>query len=217
MHQSLAARIWYQSVRLTLRAFGAFYFRLRYSGEENIPQQGPVLICANHQSHLDPPLVGLGSRRIMNFMARETLFHSRLFGWFIDSINAFPIDLEGASLSGIKQALKLLKGGETVVIFPEGTRSRDGEIGPFRPGVATLALRAKATILPVAIEGAYDAYPRGRKLPRPGIVHVLYGKPILPEEAASLGEEGLLAELERRIRQQQAELRSRPVFAGRKR
>ena len=103
----------------------------------------------------------------MNYLARETLFRFAPLGWLIHSLDAIPIDRDGLGLNGIKESLRRLKRGEMVLIFPEGTRTRDGEMAPFRPGFTVLAARSKAWILPVAIEGAFDAWPRSRKLPRP--------------------------------------------------
>jgi 1-acyl-sn-glycerol-3-phosphate acyltransferase len=151
----------------------------------------------------------------MNYMARDTLFGFAPFRWLIKSLDAIPIDREGLGLSGIKESLRRLKRGEMVVIFPEGTRTRDGRIGPFRPGFSTLAVRSRSAILPVAIEGAFAAWPRWHNLPRPGVIHVQYGPPILPEELAQFSEEELVAEVERRVRALHAEIAGRPGFAKR--
>jgi 1-acyl-sn-glycerol-3-phosphate acyltransferase len=150
----------------------------------------------------------------MNYLARETLFRFAPLGWLIHSLDAIPIDRDGLGLNGIKESLRRLKRGEMVLIFPEGTRTRDGEVAAFRPGFTVLAARSKAWILPVAIEGAFDAWPRSQKLPGRGTIHVSYGKPIPPEEVASYDERELAAEVERRVRQCHAILRKHPAFAG---
>ena len=211
--RSLPARIWYRIVQRVLQLVAVLAYRARYSGVRNIPTEGGVLVVSNHQSHLDPPLAGIGSPRMMGFVARETLFRFAPLGWFIRSVGAFPIDREGVGLSGIKEALKRLKQGEMVVIFPEGTRTRDGEIAPFRPGFTTLAIRSKAAILPMAIDGAYQAWPRSRNWPGLGRIRVHYGVAIAPEEYAGWDERKLLAEVERRVRDCLAELRSREASA----
>jgi len=151
----------------------------------------------------------------MNYLARETLFCFAPLGWLIRTLDAIPIDRDGLGLNGIKESLRRLKRGEMVLIFPEGTRTRDGEIAPFRPGFTALAARSKAWILPVAIEGAFAAWPRSRKLPSLGTIHVVFGKPFPPEEVAGCGERELVAEVERRVRQCQSTLREHPAFAGR--
>ena len=165
--RSLPNRLWYQFLRWLIYLAGMLAYGVRYSGRENIPKTGAVLVVSNHQSHFDPPLVGAGCWRRMNYLARETLFRFAPLGWLIHSLDAIPIDRDGLGLNGIKESLRRLKRGEMVLIFPEGTRTRDGEMAPFRPGFTVLAARSKAWILPVAIEGAFDAWPRSRKLPRP--------------------------------------------------
>jgi 1-acyl-sn-glycerol-3-phosphate acyltransferase len=203
----LLARFWYRFIKAMVQLAAVVVYRVRYSGLHNIPTTGGVLAVSNHQSHLDPPLIGIGCPRPMNYLARSTLFRFAPFGWFIYSIGAIPIDREGVGLSGIKESLKRLKRGEMVLVFPEGTRTHDGEIAPFRPGFTTLAVRAKAAILPVAIEGAYQAFPRGRKLPGWGRVRVYFGDPIPPDAFAGRDEHELVAEVERRVRACQKHLR----------
>ena len=198
--RTLLQRIWYRLLQRFLQIIAIVVYRIRYSGQENIPAEGGVLIVSNHQSHFDPPMVGIGSRRRMNFLARKTLFDFGPLGWIIGSVDAIPIDRDGLGLGGIKESLKRLKRGEMVLIFPEGTRTSDGEIAPFRPGFTTLAVRSHAAILPVAIEGAFQAWPRQRKFPGFGRIRVHYGRPIQPEEYANLDERELLAEVEQRVR-----------------
>lgn len=213
----LSNQLWYRFLRYVARTVWALGYWIRYTGRENIPSEGGVLVVSNHQSHLDPPLVGAGCDRRMNYLARSTLFRFAPFRWLIGSLDAIPIDREGIGLAGIKETLRRLKRGEIVVMFPEGTRTRDGELGPFRPGFTTVAVRSRAAILPVAIEGAFQAWPRWRRLPRWGIIHVHYGVPILPEELRQYDEAGLAAEVRRRVLACQARLRRRPVFARRRR
>ena len=114
---------------------GILAYGVRYSGRANIPKTGAVLVVSNHQSHLDPTLVGAGCDRRMNYLARETLFHFAPLRWLIRSLDAIPIDRDGLGLNGIKESLRRLKRGEMVLIFPEGTRTRDGDVAPFRPGL----------------------------------------------------------------------------------
>ncbi len=209
MSRSLLNRAWYQFWRRVLQVVAVLVYRVRYSGRENIPASGGVLVVSNHQSHLDPPLVGIGCPRQMNYIARETLFDFRPFGWILKSVGGIPIDRDGFGLRGIKESLKLLKKGEMVLIFPEGTRMRDGEIGLFRPGFTTLAARSNAAILPVAIDGAFRVWPRSRKFPGLGKIRVRYGKPIPNAEIAGRDEREVLAEVERRVRECLEQLRCR--------
>jgi 1-acyl-sn-glycerol-3-phosphate acyltransferase len=211
--RSLPSRLWYDLVRRTIHVGGVLAYGLRHSGRRNIPQSGPVLVVSNHQSHFDPPLVGAGCPRRMNYLARETLFDIAPLGWLIRSLDAIPIDREGLGLAGMRESLRRLKRGEMVLIFPEGTRTRDGRIAPFQPGFTALAARSGAAILPVAIEGAYAAWPRWRKLPGPGTIHVQYGLPLGPGEITGRPERELVTEVEQRVRQCHALLRRHPAFA----
>ena len=199
--KSLPSVAWYHLWQRLLQFAAVLVYRVRYYGRENIPASGGVLVVSNHQSHLDPPLVGIGCPRPMNFVARETLFRFAPFGWFIHSVGSIPIDRDGIGLGGIKESLKRLKRGQMVLIFPEGTRTHDGEIAPFRPGFTALAVRSGAAILPVAIDGAFQVWPRWRKFPGRGRIRVRYGVPITPAEIAGRDERELLAEVERRVRQ----------------
>jgi 1-acyl-sn-glycerol-3-phosphate acyltransferase len=211
--RSLAKRVLYDSLKTIMQIVAVLGYRVRHWGLKNIPAKGGVLVVSNHQSLFDPGLVGMASRRRMNYLARKSLFGFAPFGWLIDSLDAIPIDREGIGLSGIKESLRRLKRGEMVLIFPEGTRTVDGEISRFRPGFTALAVRSKAAILPVAIEGAFAAWPRWQMFPRLGTIHIRYGPPILPGEAEGRDERELLAEVERRVRQCHARLRQHPVFA----
>jgi 1-acyl-sn-glycerol-3-phosphate acyltransferase len=191
--------IWYEICRRLLQLVAVVVYRVRYSGQQNIPATGGVLVISNHQSHLDPPLVGIGCWRHMRYIARETLFAYRPFGWLLKSIGAISIDRDGFGIRGIKESLKALKAGEMVLIFPEGTRSSDGEIARFRPGITTLAVRSKAAILPVAIEGAFRVWPRSKRFPGLGRIRVHFGQPIPHDEIAGHDEAEVLAEAERRV------------------
>jgi 1-acyl-sn-glycerol-3-phosphate acyltransferase len=199
MQRTVLNRAWYQLLQRLLQLLAVLVYGVRHWGRENIPGSGGVLVISNHQSHLDPILVGIGCPRLLNYVARTTLFSFAPFAWLIGSVGAFPIDREGMGLGGIKESLKRLKRGEMVLIFPEGRRTGDGAVAPFRPGFTTLAVRSGAAILPVAIEGAFQAWPRWRKFPGRGRVRVCYGAPILPAEFAGRDERELLAEVERRV------------------
>lgn len=214
--RSLPKRLWYELVRYFVQLLGVVVYRVRYTGMRNIPSEGAVLVVSNHQSALDPPLVGMGSPRRMNYLARDTLFGPAPLRWLINSLDAIPVHREGIGLGGIKESLRRLRRGEMVVIFPEGTRTDDGQIAAFRPGFTSLAVRSRAAILPVAIEGAFAVCPRGRRLPGLGRIHVCYGSPIPPEQLDSYDPRELIREVERRVRRCHAELRRHPVFAGRR-
>ncbi|MBN1395943.1 MAG: 1-acyl-sn-glycerol-3-phosphate acyltransferase [Pirellulales bacterium] len=199
--RSIQSRLWYDFLRYLLRLTAVLAFRIRITGWEDIPASGGVLLVSNHQSHLDPPMVGIGCRRRLNFLARQSLFHFAPFRWLIKSLDAIPLDREGIGISGMKESLRRLKRGEMLMIFPEGTRCRDGRIATFMPGFTALARRSGAAILPAAIDGAFAAWPRSRTFPRLGRLRVHYGETISPEEIAAMDEQELLTEVERRVRE----------------
>jgi len=191
--------LWYALSKRILQLFWILVYRVRVTGQEQIPATGAVLLASNHQSHLDPPLIGCCCPRRANYMARVTLFRFAPFGRLIASLGAFPIDRDGVGLAGIKETLRRLRRGEVVVVFPEGTRSPDGEVHPFRPGLAALAGRSNAAIVPVGLAGAFEAWPRNSRFPRRGWIHVHFGPPILPDEVRALDERELVAEVQRRV------------------
>lgn len=197
--RSWPKRLWYDLLWHVCRISAVALFRIRCFGQEHFPAEGGALVCSNHQSHLDPVLVGLASERRLNYLARESLFRLAPFRWLIQSLDAIPIDRDGFGLSGIKETLRRLKRGEAVLLFPEGTRTPDGEIGPLKPGMCALARRSRAPIVPVGIEGAFDAWPRSHWFPRPRVIHLQFGPPLWPEEVAQLDDQQLLAEISRRM------------------
>jgi 1-acyl-sn-glycerol-3-phosphate acyltransferase len=213
--RSLMNHVLYRFLQRILQLIGVLVYHVRYTGWHNIPATGGVLVVSNHQSHLDPPLIGMGCPRMLNYVARKTLFRFAPFGWLLTALGALPIDRDGVGMGGIKESLKRLKRGEMVLIFPEGTRTRDGEMALFRPGFTTLAIRTKSAILPVAVEGAFAVWPRWRTLPGLGTVHIHFGVPLMPADFAGMDERDLLVEVERRVRECHAELRRHPAFQKR--
>jgi 1-acyl-sn-glycerol-3-phosphate acyltransferase len=190
----------YRFLRLIFRLFSVLLFSIRCKGRDHIPADGGALVCANHQSLFDPMLVGVGFNRRLNYLARQTLFRFTLLRWLMQFLDTIPIDREGSGLGGLKETLKRLKRGEMVIMFPEGTRSRDGEVAALKPGFVALARRSGAALLPVGLDGSYDAWPRRVRFPRRARVHVCIGPPLRPELVASLSDDQLVAELEQRIR-----------------
>jgi 1-acyl-sn-glycerol-3-phosphate acyltransferase len=163
-----------------------------------VPANGPLLVLSNHQSHLDPVLLGVACPRQLRAMARKSLFFGPL-GWMIRSLGAVPIDRGGSGISGIKAILTLLKNQEAVIIFPEGTRTRDGLLQSFQPGFAAIARRSNATIVPVAICGAFEAMPRGKVFPRPWPISLVFGPAISTSEIAALSDDELVQLVHERI------------------
>lgn len=168
-------------------------------GHRNVPTRGGVLLVSNHQSFLDPMLATLALPRQCSFMARDSLFVNPFFRRVIESLNAFPVRRGQADLRGIKDALRRLREGYAVLLFPEGTRSDSGRMGPIQPGVALLAQRAGVPVVPMAIDGAYQVWPRERKLPRTGTVRVKYGQPFSAEQVGAMSAEEFVAACRVRI------------------
>ena len=150
-------------------------FRLEGRGVEHVPQQGPVLLVANHSSFLDPPLVGGVAPRPLSFMAKAELFRVPGFGTLIRNLNARPVRREGADAGALRTALRVLQDGGVLLMFPEGTRGPEGVLREPKPGAAMLAVMSGAQVVPVFIEGSGRAWPRGQTLPRPAKVRVTFG------------------------------------------
>ena len=190
---------WYNFLKVMCRVFFVAVYGVRVAGRENVPLAGGLLICSNHQSHFDPVLVGLAVDRRMNYLGRKSLFRFLPLRLLIESVGAIPIERDGFGLAGVKETLRRLKRGEAVLMFPEGTRTLDGEVAPLKPGFAAMARRGRVPLLPVAVDGAFQAWPRTAPLPRPAIIHVVIGAPITPEEIERLADDELMAELQSRI------------------
>jgi 1-acyl-sn-glycerol-3-phosphate acyltransferase len=200
---SWLARRWSDCVFWVAFLTLTFLYSVRVIGRRNLPSKGPVLLVSNHQSMLDPLVIGMASRRYLRYLARDTLFKNRFFAFLIRSVGAVPIDRDFGK-AGLQKTLELLDAEWAVLVFPEGERTHDGELEPFKAGVSLLIKRVKAPIVPVAIAGAYDAWPRGRKLPRlaplflgsnPATLAVSVGKPLDPDQFLNLSREEMLAKL----------------------
>ena len=212
--RSLANRTWQAFLKFSCRLGAVAAFNIRCHGREKVPPGGGALMLSNHQSHLDPVLIGLASDRRLNYVARKTLFRFAPFRWLIKSLDAIAIDREGSGLEGLKETLKRLKRGEIVLLFPEGTRTRDGEVHAMKPGFCAVARRAGVPIFPVAVDGAFDAWPRQRRLPRRAVIHVQFGDPIEVETIKQMDDAQLVAEVERRIRACHARARCARLVAS---
>jgi 1-acyl-sn-glycerol-3-phosphate acyltransferase len=203
--RSFVDRLIYILLNNLFRVLFLFYFRFRVWGSNRYPRSGAALICSNHQSHLDPILIAnsCGSR-YFSFVARESLFRVRYFGALLRILGAFPIDRE-RGLGGIKLTLQRLKRGDPVIIFPEGTRTPDGKLQPFKQGFCAIARRSKVPIVPVAINGAFEAWPKLQWVPRSTAVRLIVGNPIEYEEFKGLGDEELAQLVQDAVEQLQQE------------
>lgn len=170
-------------VRNTVGWFASRLYRVRFIGAENVPAGGAIL-AGNHVSYLDPVLLWAGSVRPAHFMGKIELWETRWLGWCLDNFWVFPVNRAGADREAIMTASRLLGQGELVGIFPEGTRKRENqeELGEAQGGVAFIAMRAGAPIVPVGIAGTDRAWPPGKKIPRLVKVTISYGEPISPDD-----------------------------------
>jgi len=151
------------------------FLRFKKNGDEFIPRDGGVIIASNHAAYIDPPLLGMASPREVYFLAKKELFRIRLFGWFIRTLNAVPISRGGFDRKGLKRSVELLKKGKALVLFPEGTRSKNGKLKEARPGIGKVALEACVPIVPAYIQNSRDLICalKGKKQ-----VSVRFGSPI---------------------------------------
>jgi 1-acyl-sn-glycerol-3-phosphate acyltransferase len=152
-------------------------FQYRAFGRENIIEEGPAIMAANHQSYLDPPLVGITCKNELYFLARKTLFEKKLLGPLISRVNALPVDLSRGDLTAFRAVMNLLKEGHRTVIFPEGTRSLTGEIQQARAGIGMIIAKTLAPVVPIRIFGSFEAWPKGGKI-KPHPITVVVGKPM---------------------------------------
>jgi len=160
------------------RMMYATYFRWRVFGAENVPLTGGVIIASNHASFLDPPLVGCGLKRDINYLARESLFRFPGIGALLRSWNAVPVDRDGGGAKGLKIILDRLLNGAGIILFPEGTRTKDGKLQPARSGIGLTVIKSQAPVVPVRVFGTFEAYGRHVKIPKPQRITVKYGKPM---------------------------------------
>ncbi|MEM9082754.1 MAG: lysophospholipid acyltransferase family protein [Planctomycetota bacterium] len=192
----------YRFYTLLLRNFYRLFYKAKVHNLERVPSAGPLLMIANHQTHFDPPFVGCWLPRGMWFLARESLFGPFGLGSFLKSVNAIPLKRGESDTVAIRKALDVLSRGGGVVMFPEGTRSPDGDVQEFQRGISLLLKRAKCPVLPVGISGLHDAWPRGKASPNlfsGARFHVNYGYSIHPEELLKDGPESALRKLREQV------------------
>jgi len=201
---------WFPLARWICRVFCWLFLTLRVYGRENIPDQGAFVLVGNHQSFLDPVLCGVPLERYLYFPARDTLWKNRFFGWLISSVNTIPVRRGKADLRAMKKLIGKLKAGYGVCVFPEGTRTSDGRIGAFKPGFGLLCRRGEAAVVPVLVDGAFECWPRHKKLFSPGArITICYGKPITAQQVKEMSDRELAKNLTDTVRRMQTEKRVR--------
>jgi len=207
------AHRWYDFARTVCFYSLSAAFSLRFPGGQNVPPTGPVLLLANHQSFLDPIFIGVAVPRYMTYLTRETLHKNRSLAGLMTSLGSIPIDHRGFSREGLQQTLHALNRGACIGVFPEGERTRDGTLKPFKPGVSLLINRTKAPIVPAGIAGAYAAFSRHRKLPRlapfflppsEATIAVSVGRPIDASKYEKVSREEMIEDLWQAVRAEMA-------------
>jgi 1-acyl-sn-glycerol-3-phosphate acyltransferase len=168
---------WFHIVRLFSLTFFKFFHSFRTSGADNLPP-GPLILAPNHASYLDPPATGCGLFRVTYYLARHTLFKPPIASWLLPSIGSIPVNQSSPGPSSLKNIFEVFKNKGTLVLFPEGQRTFDGNLRKAEPGIGMIAARANVPVVPVHIIGSREAMPRnGRWHPfRP--IRVVYGKPM---------------------------------------
>jgi 1-acyl-sn-glycerol-3-phosphate acyltransferase len=161
----------------------SMWFRGEVVGTENLPGAGPYLIASNHASHLDPPFVGCNIAKQMRFFARKSLWSNGLMIWWLDQVETIPVERDSGDIGAIKRVLQALKEDRSVVLFPEGTRSSDGQLQKAKGGVGLMACKTGVPVVPCRVYGSFKAFGKGAKIPRLGTpVTVVFGPPITAAE-----------------------------------
>lgn len=209
--QSLPSIAMFAAIRNSAALAYTLLYRVRVFGASNVPPTGACLIASNHQSHLDPPLIASAVlHRAIHFVAKADLFKFKPFAWLISSLNSIPVKQDGSADTGaIREILARLEIGAPVLIFPEGSRTLDGRLSPFQRGVALLVRKGRCPVVPCAVEGCRDAFPRGESFPSlwGKRVAVAFGTPIPHDELLKDGAEAGLLRLGREIETLRLDLR----------
>lgn len=161
-----------------IKVCGRIFFRVRVLHRERMINHGPVILASNHESYLDPPLVGAVADRAIFFLARKTLLEGSFFGWLLPKLNVIPVDQEGNDRSALKALIRILKAGEGTLVFPEGERTLDGRLRPALPGLGFVLAKTLAPVVPMRIFGAREAWPRGSSRVRFRPITIVVGEPI---------------------------------------
>jgi 1-acyl-sn-glycerol-3-phosphate acyltransferase len=168
------------------RLAGRLFFRFRVIHRERMIQSGPAILAMNHESYLDPLLAGITCDRAIYFLARRTLLDAPLLGWLLPKLNVIPVNQEGVDRSAIKALIRVLKAGNGVLVFPEGSRTLDGNLQPAEPGLGLVIAKTLAPVVPMRIFGGHKALPRGGGGLHFVPIAIVIGEPIF-FSAADLG------------------------------
>jgi 1-acyl-sn-glycerol-3-phosphate acyltransferase len=165
------------------RRLARLFFGFRIIHRERVIQTGPVILAVNHQSFLDPPLAGNAADRAIFFLAKKSLMDVPILGWLLPKLNVIPVNLEGGDRSALKALIRVLGAGQCALVFPEGTRTPDGNLQPAEPGLGLLIAKTRAPVVPMRMFGAFDAWPIRGRLRLFHKITVVVGEPIYFSEA----------------------------------
>ncbi|AQT67675.1 1-acyl-sn-glycerol-3-phosphate acyltransferase [Anaerohalosphaera lusitana] len=200
--------LWYRLAWVLMWVLSRTFFRMRVWGRENVPMEGPLLLLSNHQSYFDPIFCQVTQGRELWYVARDTLFRNRFFGWLIGTVHASPIKRGEMDMAAMRNIIGQLKEGKTLCLFPEGTRTEDGRISAVKGGLSLITRRTGAKALPVVIDGAYEAWGKGKKRPRFWEqIGVMIGEPFTADEIKEMGDEEFARRFTAKLREMQGELR----------
>jgi len=191
------SKAWFYGSQWVLLQISRLFWFLRARGRKHIPAEGPTILASNHASFLDPLFVGGPLPRTVRFVARSTLAEVPLVGWWMHRVGTVFVDRGAPAHTSLKMMVDVLKSGQAMIVFPEGSRTRDGGLGPFKPGIRVLVKKSGAAVVPVGIRGSFHAFPPGRRFPRLfRRCSVTYGAPMTAEEVLA---DGGLEVLRRRV------------------
>jgi len=175
---------WYLLGYSLSKGIAKTFFNYQVIGAENIIEEGPCIIAANHASFFDPPLAGVACQRAIHYLARKSLLDWPVLGGILPELNVIPVDQKNADRSALMAAIRVVRAGGAILVFPEGTRSADGRLQAAQPGVGMIVAKTGAPVVPMRIFGSFEAFPRNRKFPRSVTISVVVGKPLKfsPEE-----------------------------------
>ena len=181
--RGVSSRVFYRIIRFLIEVFCRVYFRLRVFGSDNIPKTGAFILAPIHRSNVDTPIVSVVTKRRLRFMGKDSLWKIKPIGVILSALGGFPVTRGSADLEALKRCLAVLKLGEPLVMFPEGTRQSGPKIHPLFDGAAYLAIKADVPIVPVGFGGTEGVMPKGSKMILPRRCSVVVGKPIYPPKS----------------------------------
>jgi 1-acyl-sn-glycerol-3-phosphate acyltransferase len=172
-------RSWfYRCCQVICRFVTTVFFDLKVSGTEHMPKTGGVLLLSNHQSYLDPVMIGVQLRRPLSYLGKSELFVNPFLSWIFRRLNAISLKQGAGDIHALRETIRLLKEGHILTIFPEGSRTIDGEIAALQPGFALVVRKAGVPIVPVVLNGSFAAWRRGKKIFKPWPIRVKFGPAI---------------------------------------